>query len=654
MSTSTTVEDRPANARRFAWLATAFAIWIVAGLFVLAYGYDTGASADSVVSLYHLPFYSGVTALAITCLALVIRARRAGRPWRTAFPPGYGLMVAGVVLLVVWPILEIGWREGVGIGQTEVEQLLAPSRIAGLFLGILLVAVAPLRAAQLSGSASGPWPAAISAALVFSVLGALGIQPAQRAWLEAAPSDPIARGEVWAMDGDGSHQTRLIVPPPGFDVGNAVWSADGSRIAYVRNATPAHQGESPADTAIWVANADGSDQHELISGTGWYWLPHWSPDGQWITFTIDAQHGPGSGAGVLPPAGAYGQAPGGGQPSAVTQSVDIWRIHADGSGAPEQLSTDPAEDRAAVYSPDGLHLLFDSTRAAGHTALYVADADGSNAVRVTYFGDDWGGSWSPDGKRIAFNANPLVGPYDIYVADLGSPAEPRRLNDDPAGDAAPTWSPDGTRIAFSSDRADGKNDIWSIAADGSDLRNLTQTGGATESFTSGGQEWGPDGRILYSRSQDAQPPASSLVRENLGVAEMLLGALVLAILVIVLVGLGAPFGAVALIMTMSTITIAALSTADPPWRFVPASFIGGLLVDVAIRLAPDIRKAVVGAVGAAMAFVLSVGATVIATSILGWGPPLLIGVALAAAVLAGGAALLLARPVAAARDDGAA
>lgn len=648
VSTSSELDERPAIGRRWAWLAVAVGIWIVGGIFVLSYAYSSGLISDSVVSLYHLPLYAGVLTLAMVCAALAFREVRAGRPWRSAFPPGYGLLVTGAVLLLVWPIVEIGWREGVGIPRDEVDNLLAPSRVL-LFAGSLLVAVAPLRAAQLGPKGvTGVWPPVISVAVVFLTLGAYGIQPAQRAWLEAPAPDLVAHSEIWVMNSDGSHQTRLIVPPDGYDIGDPVWSPDGSQIAFQRSETPARMGKYPADVAIWLAAADGTNQRQLIAGTGTYWLPHWSPDGQWITFTIDAQYGVGSGAGVLPPPGAYGQPPPAGLPPAVTPSVDIWRIRADGSGVPEQLSTDPAEDRAAVYSPDGRYLLFDSTREGGHVALYVASADGSNAVRETHLGDEWGGTWSPDMSHIAFNAS-TGGPEDIYVIGFPSGGEPRRLTDHPDADWVPTWSPDGKRIAFLSDRADGNTDIWSMAADGSDQVNLTATPGAGEGFTSGGQSWGPDGRILYQRAQDPRPGASPLVRQNLGVTAMLLGALILALLVIVIVGLGAPFGAVTLIMTVAT---GGIVVPNGEWRFVPAAIIGGLLVDVGIRLAPDRYKQLVGAVGAALAFVLGAGATVLATTVIGWAPALLIGVAMAAGLLAGGAALLLGRPTASARDDG--
>jgi Tol biopolymer transport system component len=46
------------------------------------------------------------------------------------------------------------------------------------------------------------------------------------------------------------------------------------------------------------------------------------------------------------------------------------------------------------------------------------------------------------------------------------------LTNHPAVDNWPVWSPDGTRIAFQSNRA-GNLDIWSMNAEGSDLRQLT-------------------------------------------------------------------------------------------------------------------------------------------------------------------------------------
>ena len=69
--------------------------------------------------------------------------------------------------------------------------------------------------------------------------------------------------------------------------------------------------------------------------------------------------------------------------------------------------------------------------------------------------------WSPDGSRLAFTSARVqpppnfnccgVGPGDIYsMAADGT--DVRTLVTDGGLDAAPAWSPDGTKIAFASTR----------------------------------------------------------------------------------------------------------------------------------------------------------------------------------------------------------
>jgi hypothetical protein len=309
--------------------------------------------------------------------------------------------------------------------------------------------------------------------------------------------------------------------------------------------------------------------------------------------------------------------------------VDLWRTRTDGTGQPERLTDSPADDRAGAYAPDGRHLLFDSTREAGLTGIYVMDPDGSNVVRVTFLNDDWGGSWSPDGTQIAFNSSRTTGPEDLYVIAFPPTGAPRRLTDDPEPDIGPSWSPDGSRLAFTATRGD-QADIWSIAADGSDLRNLTRTPGASETVALGGGAWARDGRILYQRSGAPAARVSPLVREDLAAAGALFEALLLSIVVLAVVRVGAPFGTVAVILGLATLT-AAVGSAE--WRFIPAAVILGLLVDVLMRLGPGrFRPAIAGA-GAAAALVLGSGLTVMVTTRLAWSPALLLGVALAAAAL---------------------
>ena len=103
------------------------------------------------------------------------------------------------------------------------------------------------------------------------------------------------------------------------------------------------------------------------------------------------------------------------------------------------------------------------------------------------------GTWmsldvSPDGQTVVFD---LLG--DLYTIPLeGGTA--RQITSGPAWDVQPVFSPDGSRIAFTSDRAGGDN-IWTIAADGSDPKQVTK-----ETFRLlNGPAWTPDGNYILAR-----------------------------------------------------------------------------------------------------------------------------------------------------------
>ncbi len=103
------------------------------------------------------------------------------------------------------------------------------------------------------------------------------------------------------------------------------------------------------------------------------------------------------------------------------------------------------------------------------------------------------GTWlnldvSPDGSQIVFD---MLG--DLYLLPIAG-GSATRITSGPAFDMQPVFSPDGSRIAFTSDRGGGDN-IWTIALDGSDARQITE-----ENFRLlNGPAWTPDGQYLLAR-----------------------------------------------------------------------------------------------------------------------------------------------------------
>ncbi|HEX6655601.1 MAG TPA: hypothetical protein VF153_05250, partial [Candidatus Limnocylindria bacterium] len=344
--------EQMAAVRRASWIAFGFGVWLIGGFFLVLWAIAQGQSPDVAASPFHIPVYAGLIAIAIFSAVRVVRALRRGASWRDALS-GHPATLVGAAVLVGGLLLDVGWREGIGIAGEGIEASLAPSRVV-LAIGFFMVAAAPLLAARRHGAGAIPLAAGIgSAGLILALLSwPGGFHPAGQAWL-AEDEAPIGQAsELWVMNGDGSHQTRLIEAAEGENFGYASWIGDGTRISYTRFVLDGEHLEM-GQASIWSAAADGTDHHADLRGQDWNWIPRWSPDGTWLAFTREAPGGPWMEGGPAGP--APGGAPAGGAQGPLSvplPQADIWRVAGSG-GEPQRLTTSAGDDRAPVYSPDG-------------------------------------------------------------------------------------------------------------------------------------------------------------------------------------------------------------------------------------------------------------------------------------------------------------
>jgi TolB protein len=210
--------------------------------------------------------------------------------------------------------------------------------------------------------------------------------------------------------------------------------------------TVAYASFGPVATALYVADADGSNERLLLEGSVLDMHPSFAPDGRSVLFT-----------------------------SRRNGSADIYRVGVAGSGL-ERLTDDPAFDDQAVMSPNGREIAFVSSRS---------------------------------------------GQADIWLLDVTT-RRLRNLTNHPAGDYRPSWSPDGAWIAFTSDRgSDGaqaatpgrtgrfapsqRTQIFVVRADGSGLRQMT-----SGERSAGSATWSKDGsEIAFYEAGPQDWPAMS-------------------------------------------------------------------------------------------------------------------------------------------------
>ena len=112
------------------------------------------------------------------------------------------------------------------------------------------------------------------------------------------------------------------------------WSPDGAQLTYWRD--PYENGQ-PTGTAVYVINADGTNEQRLTDPAMFAGSPDWSPDGEWIVFDTYPLH-----------------------EFQCCQVSNLYRMHPDGSGM-EQLTHYETEDLRATqprYTPDGAWIVF--------------------------------------------------------------------------------------------------------------------------------------------------------------------------------------------------------------------------------------------------------------------------------------------------------
>jgi Tol biopolymer transport system component len=639
------------------WLVVALAAWAEIGVGLVDRANQQGLVENITISPYHIVAYAALLALGVYAALTFFRGLRHGH-WRDAFPAHYGGLGLGFAFLVAWIVLDIAWRNTVGI-NSGIEEGLSPPRLL-IPIALVLIASGPLRDAIAAraergldpGELRGRWAGVVAIGLACAPLTLSTFSPVREPLQDWTVNPGSDNTEIWTMAADGSNQTRVLqARGDGVDYSLPAWSPDGKRIAYTvwtnKGGVAQNLRNEEQTAAIWTMAADGSDRRLVADGAtedAQDWIAAWSPDGRWIAYSRGLNHP------TTPAPQAEANAPPGqlGPPGAAHGS-SIWIVAAEG-GTPQRLTSDDADAVVGAWSPDGTMLAF-SVAAGGTSDVHVAEINvgarsgipattpelsAERAVAADP-ANDWGPTWWPD-DSILFTSD-RSGNDDVWeIEHVSGVAEALQVIDSPAGDWVPVSSPDGKQILFVSDRS-GEPEIWSMSTDGSDPVNLTNHPQAFDGQWS--VSWSPDGtRIAYASAGFGDASSSGWVREDLAAAKSLLFAISLAVMALLIVALGAPLGAFGL---ATGIVLALAAIPEDQWRLISAGIIAGLIVDLVVRtVRPGLRARAAAAALPALTN-LAIGLTIGASGTLVWSTTLLLGITVASAAVGWGIAEVVGR-----------
>ncbi len=326
----------------------------------------------------------------------------------------------------------------------------------------------------------------------------------------------LGTGEVWVYHISGGGGVKLVARPNEThqkELGEPVYSADGTAVFYTRNVTPGPIFEYAQDSTQGIFEIERYDletgeTQTAVGGYGGAVRPAPSPDGKAMAFVRRDK-----------------------------DQSQLW-VKDLVSGAERMvygaLDLDVQETWAVTgvypnmdWTPDNRSIVF----WAGGKIMRV-NADGSDAVVIPFTIDDTRGvansphpviavapdvfttsipkfaSVSPDGRRVVFET---LG--KLYTTSING-GTPRRFtgSNDAAVEAFPSWSRDGSQIVFLRWTDDGLGQIVVRDANGGRERVITSQPGhyAQPRFS-------PDGRMIVFEKRGGGYLTSPEWSENIGI-----------------------------------------------------------------------------------------------------------------------------------------
>jgi Tol biopolymer transport system component/DNA-binding winged helix-turn-helix (wHTH) protein len=301
----------------------------------------------------------------------------------------------------------------------------------------------------------------------------------------------------------------LAPAPTCWDAAEPAYSPDGTQLAFICTS-------SVAKYDIYISSIPAGRLQPLASMSGKAQGLTWSADGQRIIFSNDS--GDGGALWSLTLDGqltqlSFGESGTGpvirGSRLAYIRgrnTINIWRFDLTNSHPEDSAKKLLYSTRAQIepsYSHDGSRIVFQSNR-SGRTEIWVADAEGTDATRVTSFNGPFTSSpsWCSDGRRIAFDSI-ASGMSAVYIDDINERL-PRAVDAARPNLSLPVWSEDCRWLIAS----DGRTALYRVPIAGGPAQRFTDLPAARSTVSGDSVVFAvmhPSGVTLWSKPVNGGP-----------------------------------------------------------------------------------------------------------------------------------------------------